>query len=971
MSAGQPNACVVYDLYELLPGLFSAHALFVKRERNGELTHILQKAGAHLLDSFGIEEPLLQHRPLRLVEQIQPKELEQHFNHKKKKPLPLVVLYEDELLKGQIQAYVHRRMDELLSLAQKYRFPLSWNAERRSLVKDMLLEIAEKPLQPLLAFQRLPEGVSYRFRLADEGGAWEIHTRDVVPVTNKPAWIIAGYRLYRVAHINGNMVLPFQKKSELRIPKSSVKTYFQRFILKVAAKADIEAEGFEMVQHLELLSCRIEAVHDLFGGQWTLAVYMEYDGAEFPCFDRRQERTTLEFGAGEDVRIVKVVRDPAGEARYLEMLQRLGLEPGNGSQFTASAAQTDPLYLLHWLCLHRVALEREGFAVATPEIEQGRLHLHEAAIHWDTRKGNDWFDLHGEIRVGEHRFFFGELAPYIRDGNRFFPLPGGGVFLIPAEWMSRYKGLAQMGRKHGDALRLIKSQLPLLSELALPGLETGMPPDKARPVALPLALPARLRPYQMEGFYWLAHHYREGFGACLADDMGLGKTLQTIAMLMYAKEQKPGGAPTGAQLSLFQPAADADFLRPLHALVVMPASLVFNWQKELRKFAPSLHAYAHTGPGRYRDPRLISRFDVVLTTYQTALRDKELLGRIEWEYIVLDESQQIKNKDSQVFKALNALGARHKISLSGTPIENSLSDLWSQMQFINPDLLGAYGFFQKTFIAPIEKQQDEGQKARLRQLVAPYLLRRTKEEVAKDLPPLTERVYYCEMTPEQEKLYEREKSKARNFLLENYRAGDGQYQLAAQQTLMRLRQIVNHPRMVSKDYDMDSGKFNDVLEEWNVVRRSGHKVLLFSSFVKYLELFQREWDTAGRRYARLNGEMSAKEREAEITRFQDDPGVQAFLISIKAGGTGLNLTAADYVFVLDPWWNPFVEKQAIARAHRIGQDKNVIALKFITRGSVEEKILVLQERKMQLAEDIIAQPEQLRLDRDDLTFLLE
>ncbi len=972
-SESSQTASVVYNLFELLPGLYSVNAFFVKREPNGELTHILQKAAPQFLESFGIAHPEQHRRLLGISEQIQLKGLEQYFNAKKKKPVPLAGLVQDEKLKDQIHLYVHRRIDDILTLAQKHEFPVAREAERRSLVKDMVLRFAETPLEPRLAFRRFPEGVSYTLRLDNGKGPWEIRTRDVVALTNQPAWIIAGHDLYRVSHINGNMVLPFRNKSEVRIPGSSVKIYFQKFILKVAAKADIEAEGFEVVQHNSLLACRIDAVHDLFKGTWTLAVYMEYPGAEFPCFDRRRERTSLEFGSGNDIRIVKVKRSPEQEAPFTNALHEMGLSPGNGSQFVATDPPDDPLHLLQWLCTHRSALEALGFKISAPETEQGRLALDQPDIRFDMQAGNDWFDIYGEIRVGEYKVTFVELAPYIREGNRFFPLPGGIVFLIPAEWMSRYKGLAQMGKKQAGSLRLTKSQHPLLKELGWTGGEVQEELAEWEPVALPAMLKAELRPYQLQGFYWLVHHYRNDFGACLADDMGLGKTLQTIAALLHAKAQKPVASPgtAGGQLSLFQPAADADFLNPLHALIVMPASLVFNWQRELQQFAPSLRPCIHTGPTRQKDIRLLARYDVVLTTYQTALRDQDLLQKLEWQYIVLDESQQIKNKDSQVFKALNSLHARHKISLSGTPIENSLSDLWSQMQFINPELLGAYASFRNDYILPIEKMQDEGQKAQLRTLVAPYLLRRTKEEVAKDLPPLTEQVFYSEMTPEQEKLYEREKSKARNFLLDNYRSGDGKYQVILHQTLMRLRQIVNHPRMVLEGYAKDSGKFRDVLEEWDVIRRSGHKVLFFSSFVKYLELFRQEWESVQQPFAMLTGDMSAKQREAEIGRFQNDPAVQTFLISIKAGGTGLNLTAADYVFILDPWWNPFVEKQAVARAHRIGQDKNVIALKFITKGSIEEKILLLQDRKKQLAEDIISQGENLRLGKDDLEFLLE
>lgn len=964
---------IVYNLCELLPGLYGMNAFLVQQEREGALTHIVQKAALHILDSFKVEEVEQHRRLLRIVEQIQAKALEQYFNGKAKKPRPLTELYEDEKLKKQIDQYVQRRIDELLSLVQKYGFTVSWDAERRSLVKDMVLQFADAPLQPRLSFSRLPEGVSYRLKLAEAGGkVWNIQSREVASVCNQPAWIFADYRLYRVEHINGNMVLPFRNKNEVRIPKSSVKTYFQRFILKVAAKADIEAEGFEIIRHNELKTCRLEAVHDLFSGQWALAAYMAYPGAEFACRDTRQERTSLEFGNGDDIRILKVQRRRDEEERYMEALRQLGLTAGNGSQFVLPHPAEDSWQLLQWLCEHRRELEAEGFTVTTPETEQGKLLTETAHLEWNTQQGNDWFDLNGEVRIGPHTIPFLLLAPYIREGNRLYPLPNGEVFLIPAEWMSRYKGLAQMGRKQGEQLRIAKNQIGLLQDAGLMDEKalSNAPTNSETP--LPAGLRAELRPYQLQGFQWLARLHGEGLGACLADDMGLGKTLQTIAVLLYAKTQKPAAeAPSVGQMSLFQPAADVDFLRPLQALVVLPASLVFNWQRELAQFAPSLSVYVHTGAGRHKDIRLLARFDVVLTTYQTALRDSSLLLKTEWEYIVLDESQQIKNKDSQVFKTLNSLSARHKVSLSGTPIENSLSDLWSQMQFINPELLGTHAFFKKAFILPIEKQQDEAQKNRLRTLVQPYLLRRTKEEVAKDLPPLTERVFYSEMTAEQAKLYESEKSKARNFLLDNYQAGNGQYQMVVHQTLMRLRQLVNHPRMILDDYRQGSGKFQDVLEEWDVIRRSGHKVLMFSSFVSYLDLFKQALQEAGLPLAWLSGDLSSAQRQAEIARFQNDPQVQAFLISIKAGGTGLNLTAADYVFVLDPWWNPFVEQQAIARAHRIGQDKNVIALKFITRGSIEEKILVLQERKKQLAEDIIAHTEKLSLQRDELAFLLE
>ena len=576
---------------------------------------------------------------------------------------------------------------------------------------------------------------------------------------------------------------------------------------------------------------------------------------------------------------------------------------------------------------------------------------------------------------------FVKLAKNIREQNRLFLLPNGEIFVIPQEWMTKFRALFQFGKKDADTLKLAKSQYMLLDDLeGMPApLEAGEL-EELNDFKVSPNLNATLRPYQLEGVKWLVRLNNNELGACLADDMGLGKTLQTIATLLHAKENrtitKPSGAnqkesATGKQLDLFQPAEDAEWLNALNVLIILPASLVFNWEREIKKFAPTLSAYKHTGPKRHKDIKLIARFDVVLTTYQTVLRDRTILEQLEYEYIILDESQQIKNKDSKMFKAISELQARHRLSLSGTPIENSLSDLWAQMQFINPNLLGNYNFFRREFIRPIEKFQDEEKKARLRTLVKPYLLRRTKDEVAKDLPPLTIRTFFSEMTGEQKKVYEREKSAVRNYLLENYLENNPQYRMMVLQSLTKLRQLANHPVLVHPAYDKGSSKFSDVMEQWEVVNKGGHKVLMFSSFVKYLELFKGTFDQRQEPYSWITGALSGRKREKEIVKFEEQEEVRSFFISIKSGGTGLNLTAADYVFILDPWWNPFTEQQAIARAHRIGQDKNVIAFKFITKDTIEEKILRLQEKKTRLAEDIIEHVQKANFSKGDIEFLLD
>jgi non-specific serine/threonine protein kinase len=972
-----PQLDVVYNLYDFDQGLFLPNAFIVTIDKQGLFAHIRQKALVHTIGGFGLELDPVREKIFTTIELLQPQALEARFNTSKRKQIPLDFLLKEPEVKKAIFKFCNRHLDEILSLIARDKLPMCLDAERKVLVNNFVVETGDFELQPKLHFKKTEEQVCYRLFMEEEGERWHIRTRDVVPVCNHPAWVIADYKLYKIAHINGNMVKPFVNKNEVIIPPTSVKAYFKTFIVKVAEKADIEADGFKVVANGKLLGSKVEAVRNLFNGQWGITLQMLYPGVYFNWSEKKQKRTTIEFNQDE-VRIVRVSRHEKREAEFVEKLKSFGLENSAGSYFhdPAIAAQNGEASteMLEWLSHNRKGLEEAGFEVANPDFEGLAIYLHKPSMDLNVRKENDWFDVHAVVTVGEFTFPFAKLGQNIREGNPFYKMPNGQVFVIPQEWMSKYSEFFKFVRQKEDKLQLVKSQFTILDKMGLnvPGHNNGK--KEIKDFKLSSLLKAELRPYQLEGVKWLVQLYQNELGACLADDMGLGKTLQTIAVLLHAKEQKPvktESTDAPGQMDLFAAASDAHFLKPLNALIILPASLVFNWQAELLRFAPSLTTYRHVGPKRHKDIRLLHRFDVILTTYQTALRDIELLGEQEYEYIVLDESQQIKNRESKVFKAINELEAKHKVSLSGTPIENSLSDLWSQMQFINPDLLGSFNFFKKEFIRPIEKLQNEEKKARLRSLVEPYLLRRTKEQVAKDLPPLTTQVFYTEMAAEQKKLYEREKSAARNYLLENFDSKDGKYKLLVLQTLMKLRQLVNHPVLVKPDFTKESGKFHEVMEQWDVIQKAGHKVLIFSSFVKYLELFRKEFDKRGEKYAWLTGSLTPKKREAEIKRFEKEAEVKSFLISIKAGGVGLNLTAADYVFILDPWWNPTTEQQAIARAHRIGQTKNVFAIKFITRESIEEKILKLQQRKNQLAEDIIGESGKMAFTKGDIEYLLE
>ncbi|RYZ95111.1 MAG: DEAD/DEAH box helicase, partial [Sphingobacteriaceae bacterium] len=440
------------------------------------------------------------------------------------------------------------------------------------------------------------------------------------------------------------------------------------------------------------------------------------------------------------------------------------------------------------------------------------------------------------------------------------------------------------------------------------------------------------------GYNWFHFLKNYHFGGCLADDMGLGKTIQTLALLQKHKEDTEEAGSSGT------------------SLIIMPTSLIYNWLNEAKKFAPKLKMMVHTGTFRYKSPDVFKNYDVVITTYGISRIDIDLFKEYFFDYVILDESQNIKNPSSKSFQSVKLLKSRFKLILSGTPVENSVNDLWTQMSFINPGLLGTQQFFLNEFVTPIEKKKDEDKARRLQALIKPFVLRRTKEQVATELPPKTENLFYCQMSEEQAEVYEKIKSEYRNELLKSIEEGTyAKQHIQVLQGLIKLRQIANHPGMIDAEYEGDSGKFENVVHTLANVLDGGHKVLIFSQFVKQLTIYREYFEDKGIPYVYLDG--STKNRGDVVQRFQEDEKTRVFLISIKAGGVGLNLTQADYVFILDPWWNPAVEQQAIDRTHRIGQTKNVFIYKFITKDTVEEKILALQQRKLGVARALITTEE--------------
>jgi non-specific serine/threonine protein kinase len=970
--------------------IYLPKAYVAARNKAGRLVRVHQAARAGGLGIYDIELTPAMDRALALVEMLRDKNIaETHRKGAKKMPTLPGLLADKNKDRNLVVRYVHHRAAEILQLCKDNGWAVSINLPQRKEPQDYLVPFAKQGYEPLLKFIIDEDGINYQFRIIDdEGKTSPLRFHDIRVLTNHPTpgWLSIDKKLMQVGQLNGDQIKPFLSRDGVQVPPESMEKYWREFVVRLAEKNSLVAEGFQYGELHLPDKLRLAARPHPFEKTYYLYPEFVYGRKAFPLGDTRE--TAVDHNVKPPFRLTRLVRNPVAEAKLLRPLLERGLTQVAG-QNALAVAEPGQFSALRWLLAKDTELSGLGIEIIPPEEAGSRFSVYEGTLSLDVVEENDWLDLRGTVVVGPHKIPFAKLVRFIQREERCFPLPDGEIFLIPEEWFATYRPGLQFAKVDGKKVKMARSQAPLLAPLGLEVGDTGHAAAMAEAFTPSIKLKATLRPYQLEGARWLVRHHHELLGACLADDMGLGKTLQTIAVLLYAKERLGAAAGTSTpfsrtakkvgessvpapQLDLFAaPAPDEEFLQPLRALIVLPSSLVFNWRNELDRFAPSLTVEAHTGQSRTKDARILRRFDVLLTTYQTALRDQAILEQVDFQYIVLDESQQIKNRQSKVFKALNELKAVHRISLSGTPIENSLSDLWSQMQFINPGLLRNFAFFKKTFITPIEIHDDEKKKAQLRELVTPHLLRRTKEEVAPELPELDVQVFYCDMTKAQKKAYELEKSAARNALLGNFAPNDGQYKLRVVQTLTRLRQLANHPVMLDEDYDKDAGKFNEVYEQWDTIRRAGHKVLIFSSMVKHLELFRAKLLAANEPHAWITGSVNAKTRANEVNRFQSDPTVQTFFISIKAGGTGLNLTAADYVFILDPWWNPTIEDQAIARAHRIGRTGNVFARKFLSKDTIEEKINKLQQRKKQLAEDIIGASGGLDFDKAELTYLLE
>lgn len=629
--------------------------------------------------------------------------------------------------------------------------------------------------------------------------------------------------------------------------------------------------------------------------------------------------------------------------------------------------------LPHWRGAYQIADKQllpaiqQLLATGVEVLAENRRFVRLTRTRLNVTSGVDWFGIDGQVEFENvtETISLPSLLLAVKKRERFVRLGDGSWALLPEEWLERWQPLALSARENGagSTLRLGRAQFGLIDlavkaaddsrmDAAFERLRAALDGFSGIPTArVPRGFRGELRGYQAFGLSWLRFHEQMGFGACLADDMGLGKTVQVLALLVARRSPRDkGGRPP--------------------ALVVVPKTLIHNWQAEAARFAPGLRVHVHHGASRSAPAKSFRDADIVLTTYATLLRDIDALSNVPLDSVILDEAQAIKNAGTRTAKAVQRLSAPHRVAMTGTPIENHLGELWSLFEFLNPGLFdkalaAKNAFSDRTTIGPETKRA-------IQALVKPFLLRRTKAQVAPELPSRTEQTLWVDLDAAERKEYDE--------ILEYYRAilkAQPARKVEAPATaevltaLLRLRQAACHPGLLDASRAAEaSSKLELLLEQLREVIETGHRVLVFSQFTSLLAIVKRRLDAERIAYEYLDGKT--RDREARVRRFQEDSSVSVFLVSLKAGGVGLNLTSADYVFLLDPWWNPAAEAQAIDRTHRIGQTRPVVAYRLIARGTVEERVQELQDKKRALVAAVLGDDARLagKLTRADLEALI-
>lgn len=754
-------------------------------------------------------------------------------------------------------------------------------------------------------------------------------------------------QLYLIARADFLRVIGyFKKQSNRLILHQSKYPEFQKTILiqlegsihvdysylKPASQSQLEEKGFDLEnEQLLYLSESEDYIH--------LTPVMRYGNLEIPVLSKRKIQAQDRLG-----NIFTLHRDEKAELQFIGTILRQ--HPYFYDQ------ETNDSYYLHrkrfleeaWFLDAFETWRSKGIHIlGFNKLKNNKLSEFKANINIEVLSGTDWFETKVKVKFGKQQVALKHLHKSIRNKSKFVTLDDGTQGILPHEWIGKFADYFNAGEVVDEAILTPKIKFATLNDLYEDALLDGEVKNELKlyqqkfegsgqiqDIEVSKDLKTTLRPYQKEGLNWLNFLDDFNFGACLADDMGLGKTIQVLAFILSQRTK------VGLNTNL----------------VVVPASLIFNWQAEVKKFAPSIKVRTIYGNERSKTTDEFDHYEIILTSYGTLLSDIRFLKDYRFNYIFLDESQHIKNPESQRYKAVRMLQSRNKVVMTGTPIENNTFDLYGQLSFACPGLFGSKQQFSDLYSTPIDQFKDSRRAEELQRKIRPFIMRRTKAEVAKELPDKTEIILYCEMGIEQREVYEANKKEIQDFILGKTEDELPKSSMHVLKSITVLRQICNSAALLAdgKSYLQASSKIETLIEQIQS-KAKHHKILVFSQFVTMLDLIKKQLESKGIRYEYLTGQT--RNREKAVQSFQENPDIPVFLISLKAGGTGLNLTQADYVYLVDPWWNPAVENQAIDRAYRIGQQKNVMAVRLICPDTIEEKIMKLQETKKDLVKNLI------------------
>ncbi len=762
---------------------------------------------------------------------------------------------------------------------------------------------------------------------------------ECIVMCKSPLWLLCENTILRADGAEGEQVLAFQKMKRITVPPAERETFLRTGLPLLLPHYSVQC------RHDFLQTIDTDPVPRLYLRERSgkLAVELRFKYEEFELHPLHHTPFNGEYNALRG-KAIHILRRHEKEKEFFRMLTAAGVNESEADDDEGTVLYFTPRKNpLEWLAVELPNFRAAGFEIFGQEnLKRYRLRLGAPSATVKVCSGIEWFDVKVDAAFEQTHASMEAIARALQRKERFVKLEDGSYGILPEAWVQRFHRVLALASPADDTLRVSRTQTMIIDDLVA---EFGEPIaddeyhafrarlksfDAISDYTLPLRLNGELRQYQQAGYQWLRFLQEFRFGGILADDMGLGKTIQALAILQDARERNVKGV----------------------SLVVVPTSLVFNWENEAHRFAPELRVYSHRGTQRKKKHDMFANVDLVITSYGILRRDIDFLKDFHFHYVILDESQNIKNSLSVNAKAARLLKADHRLALSGTPVENNLGELWSQFAFLDPGMLGSLRSFTENYARPIERDHDAGCAETLQRLLYPFILRRTKEIVAGELPPKQESIVYCEMESEQRTAYAHWREYYRRAVTKSIEAvGLYKSKMKVLEGLTMLRQVCCHPTMVDAHYHGSSGKFEIFVEMLDGILAEGHRALVFSQYVKMLKILRRHCDSRGMVYEYLDGQT--RDREERVNHFQNDESVSLFLISLKAGGTGLNLTGADYVFHFDPWWNPAVEMQATDRTHRIGQMKKVFSYKLITKDTVEEKILLLQEKKKELVRDII------------------